>query len=573
MSDPEPRARASRFALAPDWLSHYHREWARADAIAGLTAAAVVIPKALAYATIAGLPVQVGLYTACVPMMIYAIIGSSRALSVSTTTTLAILAANTLSVVVAGDDPQTLAVVNATLTALVGIMLVAAAVLRMGFVANFISEPVLVGFKAGVAVVIVVDQLPKLFGIHFQKGPFFHNVVSLIGNLSHASPITVMLSIATVAALVALVRYAPRAPAPLVVIAAAVAAVAVFGLRSRGVETVGAVRAGLPSWVRPEVSLVLTLWPHAMGIALMSFTETIAAGRAFARNDEPAPRPNRELVATGLANVGSAFFGGMVAGGGTSQTAVNRRAGARTQVAEIVTAFVALAVMLMFAPLMALMPQAALAAVVVFYSVGLFSLAEFRAILKVRRTEFAWALTACLGVVLLGTLEGIVVAIVVSLLTLAHQVSNPPMYALKRIPGTNVFRRDSTRHPDDEAFPGMLLLRPEGRIFFANAQRVADKIRPFVRSSNATIVVLDLSRVMDLEYTALKMLTEAEERLRASGTVLWLAGLNPGVLDSVRRSPLGTALGEARMFYDLEHVLMKYQATLATKTADGVVPG
>ncbi|WP_248324288.1 MULTISPECIES: SulP family inorganic anion transporter [unclassified Caballeronia] len=557
-------ARATRAGMIPEWLSRYDRQWAHADVIAGATAAAVVIPKALAYATIAGLPVQVGLYTACVPMLIYALTGASRVLSVSTTTTLAILAGDTLGMMSNAGDPQMLATLNATLTALVGGMLMAAAVLRMGFVADFISEPVLVGFKAGVAIVIVVDQLPKLFGIHFPKESFFHNVASLIGNLPHASPVTMALAFISIAALIALERCVPRAPAPLIVVGAAIAAVAVFGLRSRGVETVGAVPAGLPSWVKPDPALALALWPHALGIALMSFTESIAAGRAFARNDEPPPNANRELFATGIANVGSALFGGMVAGGGTSQTAVNRQAGARTQCAQIVTALIALAVMLIFAPLMALMPHATLAAVVVYYSIGLFSVAEFRAILRVRKTEFVWALTACVGVVLLGTLAGIVVAIVVSLLMLAHQVSNPPLYVLKRIPGTNVFRPASARHPDDETFPGMLLLRPEGRIFFVNAQRVADKIRPIVQESDANIVVLDLSRVFDLEYTALKMLAEAEQRLSANGTVLWLAGLNPSVLDSVRRSPLGESLGEARMFYNLEHVVARYRETVAT---------
>ena len=548
-----------RSSMLPEWLFHYEKQWARADIIAGLTAAAVVIPKALAYATIAGLPVQAGLYTACVPMIVYAFTGSSRALSVSTTTTLAILAANALSVTVGGDDTHALAAASATLTMLVGAMLVAAAVLRLGFVANFISEPVLVGFKAGVAIVIVMDQLPKLFGMHYPKGSFFHNIGAFVADLPHLSVSTLALALLTLAALVLLERFVPRAPAPLFVVAAAIIAVALFGLRAHGIETVGAVPAGLPSWTKPDLPLALKLWPDALGIALMSFTESIAAARAFARNDEPAPDANRELLATGLANAGGAVLGAMVAGGGTSQTAVNRQAGARSQLAGLVTALIALAVMLLFAPLMASMPHATLAAVVVFYSIGLFSPAEFHAILKVRRTEFVWAVTACAGVVLLGTLEGIVVAIVVSLFALAHQVSDPPVYALRRIPGTNVFRRDSSKHPDDEAFPGLLLLRPEGRIFFVNAERLAEKIRPLVRDSGANIVVLDLSRVFDVEYTALKMMIEAEARLAANGTTLWLAGLNPGVLAAVRRSPLGERLGQTRMFYNLEHVVMKYR--------------
>ena len=207
----------------------------------------------------------------------------------------------------------------------------------------------------------------------------------------------------------------------------------------------------------------------------MSFTETIAAGRAFAVDGEPTPRANRELFATGLANLGGAFFGAMPAGGGTTQTAVNRQAGACTQAAELVTAAIALGSMLLLAPLIGLIPHAALGAVVVVYSVGLFRPAEFRAILRVRQTEFVWACVALVGVVVLGTLHGIIVAIVVSLVALAHQVSNPPVYALGRKPGTNVFRPVSAEHPADETFPGLLLLRPEGRIFFANAEHIAKR--------------------------------------------------------------------------------------------------
>ena len=205
----------------------------------------------------------------------------------------------------------------------------------------------------------------------------------------------------------------------------------------------------------------------------MSFTETIAAGRAFATSEEPPLRPNQELLATGLANAGGALLGAMPAGGGTTQTAVNRLAGARTQLAELVTAGATLVTMLLLAPLIGLMPEATLAAVVIVYSIGLIKPAEFRAILKVRRTEFIWALAALAGVVLLGTLKGILVAIVVSLVALAYQVANPPVHVLGRKPGTNVFRPRSTEHPEDETFPGLLLLRLEGRVFFANAERIS----------------------------------------------------------------------------------------------------
>jgi MFS superfamily sulfate permease-like transporter len=472
----------------PDWRSTYQREWLRLDVVAGLTAAAVVIPKAMAYATIAGLPVEVGLYTAFVPMVIYAVLGTSRPLSVSTTTTIAILSAAALGQAVPGGDAAALMTASVTLTFSVGAALVGASILRLGFVANFISEPVLTGFKAGIGLVIVLDQVPKLLGIHFDKGSFLQNLASIIGALPDSSVAIVAVSGATMAVLIALERFFPRAPAPLVAVAGAIAAVGLLGLSDHGVSTVGEVPTGLPSLTLPDFSLLELLWPAALGIALMSFTETIAAGRAFARPGEPFLRPNRELLATGIANAGGALLGSMPAGGGTSQTAVNRFAGARTQIAGLVTAAATLLTMLFLAPFIGSMPQATLAAVVIVYSVGLIQPAEFRAIARVRRTELVWALVALAGVVLLGTLQGILVAIVVS---------------------------------------------------------------------------LDLKAVFDLEYTALKILTEAEERQRQNGVELWLVGLTPGVLEMVQRSPLGLTLGRDRMFFNLEQAVARYQESSA----------
>lgn len=547
----------ARFAL--EWLQDYRRDWVRPDVIAGLTASAVVIPKALAYATVAGLPVQAGLYTAFVPMAIYAVLGSSRPLSVSTTTTIAILTGAALASVAPADNAA-LTQAAATLALLVGAILMLAGILRLGFVANFISEPVLVGFKAGIGVVIVLDQLPKLLGVHFDKGGFVHNLMATFGAIPESSLPTVLVSVVTIAILLGLERISPRAPAPLVAVGAAIAAVWLLDIERFGISIVGAVPTGLPAPIWPDWQLLNALWPAATGIALMSFTETIAAGRAFADTDEPTPAPNRELVATGIATVGGAFLGALPAGGGTSQTAVNRLAGARSQLAGLVCAGVALGTILLLAPLIGLMPNATLAAVVIVYSVGLIKPVEFMAILQVRRTEFIWALVAFVGVMLLGTLQGIVVAIVVSLVALVYQVSDPPVHVLARKRGTNVFRARSSEHPDDEQFPGLLMLRPEGRIFFANAERIREKIQQAIAQAQPKVVVLDLSRVFDLEYTALKVLTEAEERQGETGVSLWLAGLNPGVLDVVRKSRLGKAIGRERMMFNLEHAVDTYRS-------------
>jgi len=267
-------------------------------------------------------------------------------------------------------------------------------------------------------VVIVLDQIPKILGVHFARGTFFQNLLATIYGIPKTSLATLAVGIFMIAILVAMERISPKAPAPLLAVAAGIAGAYFLNLHAHGVELVG--RRGLPSFTPPVLSLAARLWPGALGIALMSFTETIAAGRAFVRSDEPSPRPNRELLATGLANAGGALLGAMPGGGGTTQTAVNRLAGARTQMSEIVTAAMTLVTMLLLAPLIGLMPEATLAAVVIVYSIGLIKPVEFRDILTVRRTEFAWALVAFAGVVLVGTLKGIIVAIIVSMVALAY---------------------------------------------------------------------------------------------------------------------------------------------------------
>ena len=539
----------------------------RFDIVAGLTAAAVVLPKAMAYATVAGLPVAVGLYTAFVPMLIYAFLGTSRVLSVSSTTTLAILAGTELARAVPDADPAKLVVATATLTALVGAILVLARLLKLGFVANFISTPVLTGFKAGIGLVIVLDQLPKLLGIHITKQGFFSDVVSVAQHLPDTSMMTLVVALATFAVLIVMERVWPHSPAPLVAIGGGIAASWLLSLDKLGVSIVGAIPQGFPSLTLPDVALVRDMLPGALGIALMSFTETIAAGRAFARSSDPPIDANRELVATGAANLGGALFGAMPAGGGTSQTAVVRAAGGRSQKASLLTAATALATMLLLAPVLGLMPHATLAAVVIVYSVGLIQPAEFRDIRGVRTMEFRWALIACVGVLVFGTLKGIVVAIVVSMIGLASQTAQPRVSVIGRKRGADVLRPLSPEHPDDETFDGLLIVRPEGRLFFLNAQFVADRIRELIAQYEPRVVTLDLSRVPDIEYSALQMLMESEQRQSGAGPAMWLAGLNPGVLEVARRAGLDQRLGRERMLFNARAAIARYQSMQGSERA------
>jgi len=528
--------------------------------LAGLTAAAVVVPKAMAYATVAGLPVAVGLYTAFVPMLIYALLGSSRVLSVSSTTTLAILAGTQLGLAVPDGDPARLLIAAATLTALVGILLMLAGLLRLGFVANFISTPVLTGFKAGIGLVIVFDQVPKLLGVHIEKEGFFRDLIGLAQQLPHTSLITLAVAVATLAVLIGLERRWPRVPAPLVAVGGAIAAAWLLGLSDLGVSTVGLIPQGLPSLTLPDLALVNLLLPGALGIALMSFTESIAAGRAFAERSDPPIDANRELLATGAANLGGALFGAMPAGGGTSQTAVVRAAGGSSQKTSLVTAGVAAATMLLLAPVLGLLPHATLAAIVIVYSIGLIKPAEFVAIAKVRWMELRWAVIACLGVLVFGTLKGILVAIIVSLLGLASQDARLKLYVIGRKRGADVLRPLSPEHPDDETFPGLLIVRPEGRIFFFNVPQAGERLRALVKEHKPSVVLLDLSRVPDIEYSALQALIEADRKAAELGATLWLAGLNPTVLEAARRSGLAERLGREHLLFNVRVGIERYLA-------------
>ncbi|MGD1000443.1 MAG: SulP family inorganic anion transporter [Candidatus Brocadiia bacterium] len=529
------------------WPLEYSRSFLRLDVIAGLTTAAVVIPQALAYAGIAGLPPSVGLYTAVFPMVAYALLGTSRPLSVSTTSTVAIMCAGLLAATVPAGDPAGLIAASSTLACLVGAFLLLSGILRMGFIANFLSIPVLAGFKAGIGLVILLNQIPKLLGIHVEKGNFLASLLSLARHLPEAGAATVILGIGAVTLVLALQKYARRVPAPLVVAILGIAAAAIFDLRGQGVELTGTVQGGMPSPAWPNLSLATQLWPGALAIALMVFTESIAAAKTFARHGDPRPNADRELLALGGANLIGCLFGIMPASGGTSQTAVNLRSGARTQAAEIVTALLGLAALLFLGPVIGLLPKTVLAAVVIAAILPLLNPVGFRAILRVRAEEFVWALAALAGVVVFGMLWGILLAVAISMLTLFYLANHPPVYVLAYNRSEDVFR-PLGESPDDVTLPGVLILRTEGRMHFASAPRPAEKMRALVDEWHPRVLVLDCRAIPDFEYTALTMMLEAEQTLRERGITLRLAGLNPGARKVIERSPLGAALGPDRIF-------------------------
>ena len=552
-----------------DWLPNYKVSWLRFDLVAGLTAAAVVIPQAMAYAAIAGLPIQVGLYVALVPMFIYTLLGTSRPLSVSSTSALSILTAATLFDVVGPvSSPGDYIVPAATLALLVGLFLVAAALLRLGFLADFISRPVLTGFKAGIGVVIFVGQLPKVLGLSIPSGSVLQTLLSIVAGLGQINWPTLILSVATLVILMLLPKAVHHVPAALVAVAAGIAISALFNVSEMGIALIGQIPPGLPSFSPPDLSLVNSLWIDALGIALMSFTESISAARAFRNHGDPMPDANQELLALGMANIGGGFTQAYPAGGGTSQTAVNTNAGAKSQIAEMVTVGAVLLTLLFLAPVISLMPAATLGALVLVAALGLINLDDFRDMARIRRMELVWALIAFTGVIVLGTLSGILVAVLISMLTLIAQADRPPVYAMGRKPGTNAFRPLGD-HPDDETFPGLLIAGTEGRLFFANITWVVDKLWLLVQQAATRVLVLDCDAIPDIEYTALKSLTEFEEQLGKAGVTLWLAALNTAPLNVVERAPLGATLGHERMYINLEQALEAYQQRMGQGISNG----
>jgi sulfate permease, SulP family len=500
-------------------LVRYRRDWLRWDLLAGLTTAAVVIPQAVAYASLAGLPVEVGLYVAIVPMVAYALVGSSRPLSVSSTSTISILTAGALVEAGADGDPGRAVATASLLALLVGGFLAAAGLLRLGFLADFISSPVLAGFKAGMGLYIAASQLGKVLGVPVEGDSFFAKVWSALGQLGDANPATVALALGGLAALLALHRWAPNVPGPLVVVVLGIALVASTDLEGRGVALVGPVNGGLPTFALPDLDGVGRLLPAAAGIALMSFIESISAARAFAARTDPPVDADRELLALGAANLAGGLFQAYPAGGGTSQTAVNDGAGARTQVAELVTAAMAVLTLTLLASLLADLAQPILGAIVLVAAIGLVNLAPLRRIRSVRQRDFWLGLVALGGVLTFGVLRGVLVAVLISLLVLLHELDHPHIVA-------------------GQSAPGLLVVRPEGRLFFANARRVVDQIGAIVvdQQPPPRVVLLDLTVVPDLEITALDRLADLAEDLHGQGMILWVAAPSQRPLEMLRRA-------------------------------------
>jgi SulP family sulfate permease len=530
-------------------LRGYRPSWLGGDVVAGLTVWAVLVPEALAYATIAGVSPVVGLYAAPAALIFYAAFGSSRHLVVGPMSATAALSAATVGEF-ATQGSKPFVAMTAALAITVGLAALAAGLLRLGFLANFISEPVLKGFIVGLALTIIMGQLPALFGVSKGSGNFFAKLWDLVTKLGDTSVTTLVVGVLSLVVVLGLKRVAPVVPASLVAVALGVVAVKALHLEDHGVAIVGPIDSGLPSVGVPDVNTgdFADLVGPALGVLLVGFAEGLGAAKTYATREHYEIDANRELLGLGAANITSGLASGMVVNGSLSKTAVNGAAGARSQISGLVCAGLTVLTLLFLTSLFEDLPEATLAAVVIAAVIELVDVASLATLYRVytralgrayggiaARPDFIAALAAMAGVLIFDTLPGLFLGIAVSLLLLVYRVSRPHIALLGRVPGTTDHWVDVERHPQDQPVPGVVVLRVESGLFFANAEHIRATIRSHV-ADDTKAVVLDAETMPFVDVSAARMLEELAEDLRRDGVALVLARDVGQVRDVLRRA-------------------------------------
>jgi SulP family sulfate permease len=539
---------------AVGWLRHYRRAWLRGDVVAALTTWALVVPQAIAYAQIAGLPPQAGLFAAFAGLLGYGLFGTCRQLIVSPTSSTAAISAAIVAPVALGD-PERYAAASAALAMLVGVVLIALGLLRMGFVSRFISAGVQVGFMFGLGLTIIVGQLPKLLGVPPGDGTFFGQAADLLGHLGDTNGWTAAIGLGSLAVLLGLKRVAPAVPAALAVVVAGIALVALFDLSARGVEVIGSVDGGVPLPAIPSVSWhdLLGLLPGAVAVAIIGYAESATVAESMGTEHGYDVEPDRELRAVGIANILSGLFQGFITGGGASQTAANDRAGAQTQLVSLLVAGLTVVTTIALLPLFRDLPQAALGAVVISAVVGFLNLAAMGRVRRLRRDSFVIALVAMVAVLALGVLQGLILAVVVSVGAFLIRSSRPSSSVLGRVPGTTAYV--ALEHaPAARTEPGRLVYRLNAPLLFVNAKRLRDGIRDQLGDADppVRVVLLDLSFTPELDIESVNVLGSLRSELERQGVALWLAGVHAQVLEMLDRSGLADQIGRAHLYRDVE---------------------
>jgi SulP family sulfate permease len=547
-SNPQQPATARTWPIL-SWVPGYQRGWLPLDVIAGLTVCAILVPEGMAYAELAGMPPETAFYAAPVALLAYAVLGSSRQLVVAVSSAIAIMSAATISGLAPAGSVE-YAALTAALAILAGLVSMAAGFLKLGRIAQFFSESVLLGFVFGLALLITIKQIPKLLGIEAHGESALDLVRDMIPHLRETDLLTLAVGLAGIAGMVVLERRLPRVPAALVVLVGSIAASVVLGLEGRGVHVVGDLPAGLRGPTLPGVgleSLPLLLF-GAIGIALVAFAEAIGPANEFARQHGGKIDPNRELIAIGAANTGAGLFTGFPIGSSLSKSAANDRAGAHTP-ASLVTAAAATALVALFlTPLFEPLPEATLGAIVVVAVTGMMKVAKMRRLWELRRIDFWLAMIALVGVLVVPTLEALGIAVVVSLGVLVWRASEGRLTFLGRASG-GLEPVDLVSVPE-AAIPGFLIARPDEMLFFANVASVRDGILAAAADlePRPTVVLLDLSLTPEVDVPVVEALEDLRQRLAADGIELWLSGLRPDARNLLDRAGTLAAIGVTRIY-------------------------
>ena len=559
MKDPATSPFRAMWRVPPArWLAEYRVAWLRGDVIAGVTLAAYAIPVSLAYAGLAGLPPEVGVYGYLLGGLGYALLGSSRQLAIGPTSAISLMVAGTVGEMAAGD-----ALHYAQIASLAGftvaILCVIAWLLRLSALVKLISDSVLVGFKAGAGLTIAMTQLPSLIGVGGGGHNFFERAALLAGQIGQANSLVLAIGIIAIVLLVLGERLLPGKPVALGVVALSIVAATVLGLPALGVPITGNIPAGLPTLEGPALRLrdVEGIVPLAAGCLLLAYIESVSAGRAFAAKHGYHIDPRQELLGIGAANLAAALGHGYPVAGGLSQSAVNDKAGARTPL-SLVFASITLALCLLFLTgLLENLPKAVLAAVVLTAVSGLLDFPALLRMWRVSRLDFYAAAIALGAVLLLGILQGILLAAVASILMLMARISQPHVAFLGRIPGTNNYS-DLARHPDNEVLPGVIVFRPEGSIIYANAEAILESVLDRVRAADTSsirLVICDLSASPYVDLGGSRMVHQLHDELAARGTALRIVGAHGWVRDLLRADGIAEKVGGLDRIVTLDHLL------------------
>lgn len=558
-NDPSPGA-VLRWFPPVRWLSSYQTSWLPQDVVAGITLAAYAIPVSLAYATLAGLPPQVGVYGYLLGGLGYALFGSSRQLAIGPTSAISLMVAGTVGAMAEGDA-QRYAQIASLAAFTVGVLCLLAWLLRLSALVKLISDSILVGFKAGAGLTIAMTQLPSLFGVPGGGHNFFDRVWMFAGQLGQTHSVVLVVGVVSIGLLIFGERLFPGRPIALGVVTVWIVVATIFGLPALGVPITGKIPAGLPSLSGPALRIrdVEGIIPLAAGCLLLAYIEGVSAARTFAAKHGYALDPRQELLGIGAANLAASLGHGYPVAGGLSQSAVNDKAGARTPLA-LIFASVTLAVCLLFLTgFLENLPKAVLAAVVLTAIYGLLDFPSMLRMWKVSKLDFYAAAIALAGVLALGILHGILLAALASVLLMLMRVSNPHVAFLGRVPGTDSYS-DMERHPENEPLSGIIAFRPEASLIYVNAESVRDAVLNFARAAAAPtrLVVCDLSAAPYIDLAGAATLHELHDDLAGRGIPLRIVGAHGAVRDLLRAEGIGELVGQLDRVTTLDVLLREY---------------